>query len=239
MKRVLSQRGLDLIKSFEGLRLTSYKALGTERYYTIGYGHYGKDVLPYQTITEKQAEDLLYKDLQYFVNHVNTFMPYYNFNQNQFDALVSFAYNVGSITSLTSNGTLALEKIPKMMMCYNKSGGKIVNGLIKRRKKECDLFNEPILKSNEEIAKEVIAGKWGNGNIRKGKLTQAGYNYQEIQSSVNNILSNKTSNKSNEEIAKEVIAGKWGNGNARKTSLTSAGYDYKAIQTLVNKLLKG
>ena len=100
-------------------------------------------------------------------------------------------------------------------------------------------YDNKVSKSLEEIAKEVVAGKWGNGNIRKEKLTQAGYNYQEVQNLVNNILSNKTSNKSNEEIAKEVVAGKWGNGNARKTALTKAGYDYKTIQTLVNKLLKG
>ena len=100
-------------------------------------------------------------------------------------------------------------------------------------------YDSKTSKSLEEIAKEVIAGKWGNGDARKTALTNAGYNYQEVQNLVNNILSNKTSNKSNEEIAKEVIAGKWGNGNARKTSLTSAGYDYKTIQTLVNKLLKG
>lgn len=95
-------------------------------------------------------------------------------------------------------------------------------------------YDSKISKSVEEIAKEVVAGKWGNGEERKTALTKAGYDYNTIQSLVNSLLK-----KSNEEIAKEVVAGKWGNGNARKTALTKAGYDYKTIQTLVNKLLKG
>ena len=95
-------------------------------------------------------------------------------------------------------------------------------------------YDTKISKSLEEIAKEVVAGKWGNGEERKTALTKAGYDYNTIQSLVNSLLK-----KSNEEIAKEVVAGKWGNGNTRKTALTKAGYDYKTIQTLVNRLLKG
>ena len=95
-------------------------------------------------------------------------------------------------------------------------------------------YDSKISKSLEEITKEVVAGKWGNGEERKTALTKAGYDYNTIQSLVNSLLK-----KSNEEIAKEVVAGKWGNGDARKTALTKAGYDYKTIQTLVNKLLKG
>ena len=89
-------------------------------------------------------------------------------------------------------------------------------------------------KSNAEIAKEVIAGKWGNGDDRKNRLTKAGYNYNTIQKLVNNLVSNK---KSNTEIAKEVIAGKWGNGSDRKNRLTKAGYDYNAIQAIVNRII--
>lgn len=93
-----------------------------------------------------------------------------------------------------------------------------------------------------EIADEVIAGKWGNGDERKNALTAAGYNYSEVQAAVNAKVSggNSTSaKKSNVEIAKEVIAGKWGNGNDRKEKLEAAGYDYDAIQVEVNKQLKG
>ena len=94
-------------------------------------------------------------------------------------------------------------------------------------------------KSNEEIAKEVIAGKWGNGDDRKNRLTSAGYNYNTIQSLVNQMLSGNTSKrKSDTEIAREVIQGKWGNGTIRKTRLTLAGYNYNNIQAIVNNLLR-
>ena len=88
-------------------------------------------------------------------------------------------------------------------------------------------------KSNEAIADEVIAGKWGNGTDRKTRLENAGYNYNEVQTAVNNKLSGKSttsSKKSNETIANEVIAGKWGNGTDRKNRLTAAGYNYKEVQ---------
>lgn len=97
-------------------------------------------------------------------------------------------------------------------------------------------------KSNEEIAEEVIAGKWGNGEDRKNRLTNAGYNYSTIQSIVNQKLGGDTSTskptlKSNGTIAQEVINGAWGNGEDRKNRLIAAGYDYSAIQDLVNKKL--
>ena len=96
-------------------------------------------------------------------------------------------------------------------------------------------------KSIDTIVNEVIAGKWGNGEDRKTRLQNAGYNYSEIQSAVNNKLSGKSTSsnkKSNETIANEVIAGKWGNGADRKNRLTAAGYDYNAIQKIVNQKLK-
>lgn len=91
-------------------------------------------------------------------------------------------------------------------------------------------------KSIEVIAKEVIAGKWGNGTDRKNKLTKAGYDYDKVQAKVDELLAPKK--KSNNEIAKEVIAGKWGNGAVRIKKLKAAGYNPDVIQALVNKLLK-
>ncbi len=98
----------------------------------------------------------------------------------------------------------------------------------------------PKKKTILEVAQEVLKGKWGNGQERKKKLTQAGYNYNKVQAKVNELVGGKSTpaKKSNEEIAKEVIAGKWGNGAARKTKLEKAGYNYSVIQALVNKLLK-
>ena len=90
-------------------------------------------------------------------------------------------------------------------------------------------------KSVETVAKEVLAGLWGNGASRESRLKAAGYNYSEVQAMVNALASGK---KSVTEIAKEVIAGKWGTGATRKQKLTAAGYDYNAVQKKVNELLK-
>lgn len=94
---------------------------------------------------------------------------------------------------------------------------------------------EPQKQTITEIAKEVINGKWGNGNDRKERLKTAGFDYSTVQKEVNRLLN--TPQKSNEEIAREVIKGLWGNGNERKVKLKKAGYDYNAIQKLVNQLI--
>lgn len=192
MSRNLSTNGLNLIKSFEGCKLTAYKCLSTEKYYTIGYGHYGSDVTAGMKITKEQAEELLLQDCKKAIKNVNSFMSKYNFNQNQFDALVSFAFNVGSINQLTASGTRTLEQISSKITAYNKTGGRVIAGLVKRRAKEKELFDTPtsttVKKNNEEIAKEVVAGKWGNGNARKTALTKAGYDYKTIQSLVNKLI---------------------------------------------------
>lgn len=96
------------------------------------------------------------------------------------------------------------------------------------------------LKSIDEIAKEVIAGKWGNNPYRKDSLTQAGYDYNAVQKRVNEMLApfNKPPLKPIDEIAKEVIRGKWGNGAERKSRLMQAGYNYSEVQARVNALLK-
>ena len=92
------------------------------------------------------------------------------------------------------------------------------------------------MKSTEAIAKEVIAGQWGVGDVRKKRLTEAGYDYSVIQKKVNELMSS-TPKKSVDAIAKEVIAGKWGSGETRKTKLKAAGYDYSAVQKKVNELM--
>jgi GH25 family lysozyme M1 (1,4-beta-N-acetylmuramidase) len=88
-------------------------------------------------------------------------------------------------------------------------------------------------KSVDELAREVINGKWGNGNARKSALQKAGYDYDAVQKRVNELLAPK----SVEELAQEVIAGKWGNGTTRKNALEGAGYDYDAVQARVNELV--
>lgn len=92
-------------------------------------------------------------------------------------------------------------------------------------------------KSVDTLAREVIAGNWGNGSDRVNRLTSAGYNYDAVQDRVNEILSGASNAKSIDAIAREVIRGDWGNGQDRVNRLTSAGYDYDAVQKRVNELL--
>lgn len=93
---------------------------------------------------------------------------------------------------------------------------------------------KPTKKTVTQIAKEVIAGKWGNGETRKKKLKAAGYDYDKVQKKVNELLGAR---KTVDQLASEVIRGEWGNGAARKKALEDAGYDYNAVQARVNELL--
>ena len=94
---------------------------------------------------------------------------------------------------------------------------------------------EKIKKSIDAIVREVINGKWSNGDERKRRLRQAGYDYNTVQEKVNEIIS--VGKKSVDTIAREVINGKWGNGLERKRRLTQAGCNYNQIQKRVNELL--
>ena len=136
----ISKAGIDFIIGFEGFSAKACKCVSTEKYYTIGYGHYGADVKKDDTITKEEARKLLEADLLSFEKKVSKYDSKYDFNQNEFDALVSFAYNVGNIEQLTANGTRSRDKISECMLRYNKSGGKVLNGLTKRRKAERELF---------------------------------------------------------------------------------------------------
>ena len=92
----------------------------------------------------------------------------------------------------------------------------------------------PVKKTIDQLADEVLEGKWDNGAERYRLLPAAGYDYNTIQKRVNEKLYRKTT----DEIAVEVIAGLWGNGSARKEKLTEAGYDYSEVQRKVNQLIK-
>lgn len=92
----------------------------------------------------------------------------------------------------------------------------------------------PVKKTIDQLADEVLAGKWDNGAERERLLTAAGYDYNAVQKKVNEKLYRKTT----DEIAVEVIAGLWGNGSASKEKLTEAGYDYSEVQRKVNQLIK-
>ena len=134
----ISNKGLSMIKKYEGLRLTAYKAVPTETYWTIGYGHYGPDVKQGMTITQAQADEFIKQDCSNAVRYVNALkLP---LNQNQFDALVSFTYNcgAGNLKKLCTGRTV--DEIGDNIILFNKAGGKILKGLVRRRTEEQLLF---------------------------------------------------------------------------------------------------
>lgn len=137
----ISEKGLNLIKSFEGCRLTAYKC--PAGVWTIGWGHTG-DVTEGKTITQEQADQMLRDDMVAYELKVEKYNGIYGWNQNEFDALTSFAYNVGSIDQLTARGTRSREVIAEKMLAYNKGGGKVLPGLTRRRKAEQELFLAPV-----------------------------------------------------------------------------------------------
>lgn len=133
------QKGIDLIKKFEGKYLKAY--LCPANVWTIGYGHTG-NVKPNDTITEKEAEDLLKSDLKKFERQVCREISI-DVNQNQFDALVSYYYNTGGSNTLRSliNKRAPIEQIKLWWEGkYISANGKVLEGLIKRRKAEFELF---------------------------------------------------------------------------------------------------
>lgn len=93
-------------------------------------------------------------------------------------------------------------------------------------------------KTVSQLANEVIAGLWGNGDTRRSNLVNAGYDYDSVQTEVNRILGvTPEPRKTVETLANEVIHGDWGTGDTRRNLLTAAGYDYDAVQAEVNKIL--
>lgn len=144
MQMKTSQKGIGFIKSFETLQLKAYKAVPTELYFTVGYGHYGPDVNSSTELTKEEAERLLMVDLAAYERAVS--MTGVTFTQNQFDALVSFTFNVGvnaflSSTLLKKIRARASEAdIRAEFYRWNKSGGKVLPGLVKRRQAEADMY---------------------------------------------------------------------------------------------------
>lgn len=137
----LSNNGLKLIKEFEGCRLEAY--LDPAGVPTIGYGH-TSGVQIGQKISMEQAEEYLRQDVERFENHVMRYNSTYSWNQNQFDALVSFAYNIGSIDQLTVSGRRTIGEISAKIPEYCHAGGKKLSGLVRRRTAEKELFDTPV-----------------------------------------------------------------------------------------------
>lgn len=166
----VSKKCIKLVKEFEGLYLKSYKdEVGV---WTIGYGITNADkaitkvtVRAGLKITEKTADNWLEKALnKKYLPKVMKYNSKYKWNQNEIDALVSFAYNIGSIDALTANGTRSRATIAAKMLQYNKAGGKVLNGLTRRRKAERKLF----LTAKKKTAKKKT---YATVNTKKDPLT--------------------------------------------------------------------
>lgn len=136
-----SQRGINLIKQFEGIRLTAYKC--PAGVYTIGYGH-TRGVKRGMKITEEEASAYLTADLLNSEKAVERYDSVYHWNQNEYDALVSFTFNCGAanLRSLLRNGRRNRSQIAATLPLYRKAGGKVLKGLERRRAAEKALFLE-------------------------------------------------------------------------------------------------
>jgi lysozyme len=139
-----SRNGLALTEQYEGCRLTAYQdQVGV---WTVGYGHTGADVTPGLTITQAEAEALLAKDVLAAARCVNT-MVKLRLTQGEFDALVDFVFNLGPgnflrSTLLTALNAGDLARAAAQFECWDRAGGVIVAGLLRRRQAELGLFQD-------------------------------------------------------------------------------------------------
>ena len=136
-----SAEGISLIKKFEGCELYAYQC--SANVWTIGYGH-TKDVEPGMQITQEDAEQMLVDELHEYENYINEYVTA-PLSQNQFDAMVSWVYNLGPANLKASTLLKVLnagdyEGVPAQIRRWNKAGGEILDGLIRRREAEALLF---------------------------------------------------------------------------------------------------
>ena len=142
--RKIGQAGLKLIMEFEGCRLTAYQC--SAGVWTIGYGHTA-GVHKGMKITQAQADEYLKHDVAKFEKYVNnpSYVPFTDkLNQNQFDALVSFAFNLGQGNVKKLCTGRVMNQIPSAMQQYCKAAGKTLSGLQRRRKAEAALYNKKV-----------------------------------------------------------------------------------------------
>lgn len=138
----ISDKGINLIKRFEGCSLSAYKC--PANVWTIGYGHTGADVTQGKRISQEEAERLLRQDLTVHCNNVSKLVKV-PLNQNQFDALVSFEFNVGygnfsKSTLLKLLNEKKYKEASEQFGRWKYAGGKVLAGLAKRREAEKELF---------------------------------------------------------------------------------------------------
>lgn len=149
-------------------------------------------------------------------------------NEGAYNCLIRQYTSVGKLSGYS--GSLDLNKAYISAASWNKLAGKVKTASASTTAK----------KSVNTLAKEVLAGKWGNGADRKSRLAKAGYDYSKVQAAVNKLVkaSQMTQDKIINAVAHEVIAGRWGNGQERIDRLKAAGYNVDVIQSRVNEILK-
>ena len=143
-KMKTGQNGIAMLKHFEGCKLTAYKDI--VGVLTIGYGHTGPDVFEGKIITQEQADDLLRQDLSTRESGVGASVKVL-LNQNQFDALVDFVYNLGvhslQVSTLLRRLNSGDYGVGTEFLKWDKAGGQQVKGLTLRRQAEKELFERP------------------------------------------------------------------------------------------------
>lgn len=191
--KTISQEGLKLIKTFEGCRLTTYddlqpnvvltpniKIKGT---LTIGWGHTGYDVKIGMIITQEQADKMLLSDLTTYVLSVNNSktVPFIErLNQHQFDALVSFCYNAGAGNLKTLCATRTINEIPSGLLLYNKSKNQVLQGLIRRRQAEAELFKRPVIIESPQSTSNTLEDRIRRLEEKVNLLTISLGNQQQV-----------------------------------------------------------
>lgn len=181
----ISDYGVNFIKEFEGCVLHAYKPVPYESWWTIGYGHTDESIQEGDTISAYEAEKYLRADLVRFEQEVNAWNYHYKWTQNEFDAMVSFAYNCGeqNFRNLIKHGDRTKGQIAEAMLLYvHDSGDNVLDGLVTRRQRERSLFlcpdelnseSSPNYETVDDIVDAIWNGEFGNDEERKENL----YNY--------------------------------------------------------------
>ena len=181
---------------------------------------------------QKSAMDAVKKSgyglwIAQYPDYVETGYQEHPWNEGAYNCLIRQYTSVGKLSGYS--GSLDLNKAYISAASWNKQAGKAKTTSASTAKK-----------SVNTLAKEVLAGKWGNGANRKARLTKAGYDYNKVQAAVNKLVkaSQMSEDKIINAVAHEVIAGRWGNGQERINRLKAAGYNPTIIQNKVNEILK-
>lgn len=221
----ISQKGIDLIKKYEGVRMVAYKC--PAGVWTIGYGHTA-GVKEGMVINLEQAENMLRSDLKKYEDYVNDNVTF-SMSQNQFDALVSFTFNcgVGNLCTLIKDRTPS--QIADAILLYNKGGGKVLEGLVKRRKDEQALFLSEMDKEDKMVKLEgtTVLLKKGSNSEQVRQLQQKLYTIGYEPGTADGIFGNKTeqavkSFQSDAGLSKDGIV-----GSATRTALDKIKIYYK------------